>query len=162
MYITSLRFIGAVDASSDCERKCRSECEPYTVTVTCDNVVDEFYVDGQRYPVANHGNWENTATIQVPSDSKTLAIRCTDHGVIPGVMVATSNMVFTGNGRWRCTNTYHHSWMVAGYSHKSWPKAVVKGENGGSPWNRIIANMYGAKWIWTSARGGTVYCRVDL
>ena len=135
-----------------------------TLTLSCDDFVDELYVDDRRYSVDNQGIWDKTATIVVPAGSRTLAIRCTDYGGVSGVMVATSNGLITGNGKWRCTDNYHHNWMKMGYYDKSWPRAVVKGNNGGSPWTATLPNMKGAKWIWTPAKGnrGTVYCRVDL
>ena len=67
------------------------------LTISCDNIVDAVYADGQQMAL-NSGvatNWRKVDYINLPAGASTLAVKCSDHGVIPGVMASTSGGVVT-------------------------------------------------------------------
>ena len=127
-------------------------------------MVDALYLDGQQTSVDNSADWGQVGQVDVPAGTNTVAVQCTDQGFVYGLMAAsTSGLITDGSGSWRCTSSPEEDWMTESFDDSHWPTAVVKGNNGGSPWNHVFPDMNGAKWIWSSAGAySTVYCRAQF
>ena len=123
-------------------------------------MIDALYLDGQPINVDNPTDWRQVGYVDVPAGTNTIAVQCTDEGVIAGLMASsTSGLITDGSGSWRCTSTMEAGWMNPSFDDSHWQTAVVNGDNGAFPW-LYLPDMTGAKWIWSSAPVySTVYCR---
>ena len=109
-----------------------------TLTISCDNVIDALYLDGVLTSVDNPTDWRQVGYVDVPAGTNTIAVQCTDRGVIAGLMASsTSGLITDGSGSWRCTSTLETDWMNPSFDDSHWPTALVKGNNGASPWVRL-------------------------
>ena len=137
---------------------------PSTLTISCDNVIDALYLDGQQTSVDNPTDWRQVGHVDVPAGTNTVAVQCTDHGVVYGLIASSSSgLVTDGSGSWRCTSTLETDWLNPGFDDSLWPTAVVKGDNDGISWSVKFPGMGGAKWIWSSSQlYSTVYCRAKF
>ena len=115
--------------------------------------------------VDNSAGWGQVGYVDGPAGTNTIAVQCTDRGVIAVLMASsTSGLITDGSGSWWCTSTLETDWMNPSFDDSHWATALVKGNNGASPWRGwVLPNMTGAKWIWSSSPTySTVYCRAHF
>jgi hypothetical protein len=142
-----------------------SQCERMYLNLTADNVLNALYVDGVPYTdLPNYNEWSKIDSVPIPADSRLIAVKCTDLGVIAGFLASVDNYLVTDT-KWKCTVKAPANWFLPGFIDELWPPAVISDTNTApssyhGPRAGISPN---AKWIWTQNFGASadtpVFCR---
>lgn len=137
----------------------------YTFKVICDDQMT-LWVDGEQTDVAGQGAWNQMSTINIPSTTRVLGVKCVNNGGPYGIMGALTdedgNDVLVTDSSWSCSSTADEGWETADFQEgDNWNPAYYYPNrnyitNFGS-WASMSVNR---QIIWTdSAAETTVYCR---
>ena len=134
--------------------------------VMCDDETT-IYVDGKVK--GRQLIWNEEATLQIPSSTSVVGIKCHNKGGRYGILVQITDLkknsiVAVSDGSWKCSNEGKRGWSSGSFKEDtSWKQASNKAHQ--SPWSSYyIYSRYRAQVIWT-ANGFpdfTVYCRKVL
>ena len=124
------------------------------------------WVDGEQRDVAGQGVWNQMSTLNIPSNTQVIGVKCVNTGGPYGIMGAITdsdgNEVLVTDNSWSCSNTADEGWETADFQEgDNWNSASYYPHrnyitNSGS-WASMSANR---QIIWTSsAADTTVYCR---
>eukprot|EP00918_Siedleckia_nematoides_P001726 GHVU01004102.1.p1 GENE.GHVU01004102.1~~GHVU01004102.1.p1 ORF type:complete len:285 (+),score=9.68 GHVU01004102.1:113-967(+) len=155
--------------------KCCVKCVPAVVVkpivlkVTCDDRVS-VYIDGQATPIVQNYNWQQVSSVQIPGNTKVVAIQCRDKARVKvGIIASLSNGVVTDNS-WQCSGTLQAGWAGTPFTPNPawWASATIIPNI--AAWGNFAQNggiSSSAKWIWTSQYSypgwdTPVYCRKQL
>ena len=139
-----------------------------TLKITVDNDM-ELYLDGNRAFVPNSGSWPTVKSVPIPANTRVIAVKGVDYGVVAGILASTVDGRIITNQGWKCTaNTPPASWATAEFDDRAWPAAVVSYRNQNAPiWGTLPGISQHAWWIWTGQRSSTrpgfrpvAYCRL--
>ncbi|XP_050396179.1 mucin-2 [Patella vulgata] len=111
----------------------------------------EFYADGERYTHQYDDIKYKPSTINIPSSTKLVAIRCKNQEGVRGLNVGLSNGVRTDT-TWKCSVEEEGGWNTVGFNDSAWnnPKLL------------LVSN---GDWIGTNENPrhrGTIYCRKSI
>ncbi|XP_063676881.1 coadhesin-like [Bolinopsis microptera] len=142
--------------------------QQFTMKVVCDDEMT-LWVDGVQIDVDGQGVYDQVSTLNIPSTTQVLGIKCVNIGGGYGIMAAVEdaagdNVLMTDNS-WSCSNTADDGWEKADFVEgDNWKYAASYSNSGyipdGAPWSSMSANK---QIIWTdSPADTTVYCRKVL
>lgn len=67
-----------------------------TLKITVDNVM-ELYIDGRPITVAQSHNWSAVKSVPLPSNTRVIAVKGTDYGVVAGILASTTDNLMISN-----------------------------------------------------------------
>jgi len=142
------------------------------IGVTCDNVIDEFYVNGVDYSsyLQNRYNWMEPDFFDVKKAGKiVIAIAChnvgTDNpaGLLMRVKDKLGNMLFNGSSNLSKVKAYFSTsrippspdWYKPDYDDSSWSSATSIAQYGSGPWGSRVSGWDDpdAWWFWANGEG---------
>ena len=119
------------------------------INFTCDDIIQEFSLDGVLQPISGGGvnKWNLASTYNIPAGTKKIRVNCFNTGGAGGFLASFSNGDKT-DGSWQCAA-----------DGGAMAPADVLNANGGS-----VADISSdANWIWASDSGAnTVSCEKTL
>ena len=156
-------------------RECNTnECEPYTMYITCDNYLT-IYVDGAEMAAEGLMQWTALSTMEIPSSTTTIAVKCTDRnggaynacGITGAVQDSQGGDVLVTDSSWKCSDRLETGWYLPGFTEgRNWRHARDQGDS-----HQMLTGQHG-EWknipsrnrriIWGSTNVATVYCRKTL
>ncbi|ESO06577.1 hypothetical protein HELRODRAFT_160760 [Helobdella robusta] len=99
------------------------------LSITVDNVLVEFYVNGVPVNVAtyfpNANDWTVFDTYTLTTGATLLAVKSHNSGGFSGLMAKTADNYILTNSSWKCTNNSYDGWYEVDYDDSFWPDAVV-------------------------------------
>ncbi len=124
------------------------------------------YADGKL--IGHLKDWTQTLTVTVPANTKVIAVKITDVGIVGGLLGSFSDGSVTDE-TWKCTRTVpqHTCWEKPDFDDSAWPAALATEIHGAEPWGWRPLISHSAKWLWnlqypTIGASSTVYCRKRL
>ena len=156
-------------------RACNTDdCEPYTMYITCDNYLT-IYVDGVEMAAEGLMDWTSLSTLEIPSSTTTIAVKCTDRnggaynacGITGAVQDSQGRDIVVTDSSWKCSDTLESGWQLPGFTEgRNWRHARDQGDS-----HQMLTGQHG-EWknipssnrriIWGSTNVVTVYCRKTL
>ena len=143
--------------------------EQDTLKVVCDDITTVF-VDGEQKTVAGTGVWNQMATLQIPTSTRTVGIKCHNsggaYGIIAEITVSSGEVISVSDNSWKCSNQAQDGWSKGDFAEDaSWKPAAYYTSHGAyngndGAWREISPNK---RVIWTNSNAdATVYCRKEL
>ena len=133
-----------------------------TLRITCDDYIQELYLDGVKIPPdGNIAIWNQESTFEISDTPRVIALKCLDYGAGDGILASLENesgdTVFYTDTKWKCSSVFENDWQVAKFKATSvnWRNSVKRRDHGGDV-GKISTD---ADWIWTNGDQDTVYCR---
>jgi hypothetical protein len=130
---------------------------------TCDNEM-WLYADGVLKE--HNRNWREASRVTLPDNTRVIAIKCVDVGVVAGIRAAFDNGITTDRS-WKCNTSPTPGWMTPGFNDASWVSATEIPINVEHTywqgWPRELTNS--GPWIWTARYAGghkQVFCRKEI
>ncbi|ESO04900.1 hypothetical protein HELRODRAFT_171902 [Helobdella robusta] len=136
------------------------------LTITVNNELLEFYLNGKNIPVAsnfpNAKMWNIADTYNMTGNVHVIALKTYNQGKRGGFIASTADNYILTNETWKCTMNYYDGWNKMNYNDSFWPATRV------APWP-TASNYYpplssAAKWIVdsTDCSNCNIYCRKSL
>ena len=153
---------GDADETRDCKIK---DCPTYSLKVACDDYTT-IYVDGVQ--VYTDTNWQSIASVKVPLNAQTIAVKCQDlgggYGIVGELKNEDGNDVTVTGSSWSCSRVEEEGWQSSGFQGgENWQPAETDINSwmlNNSPFNQLTSPN--RKVIWTNTAHGMAYCRKDL
>ena len=137
-----------------------------TLRITCDDVIQKLYLDGEEQQDPKFRDWQSESTLETSDTLKVIAVRCINSGGGPAGIVASlenkeGKTIFYTNTNWTCSSERENNWYLPEFQATSanWENAVKRADHGGSHWPVIGEISRDADWIWAIRNPLTVYCR---
>ncbi|ESN94085.1 hypothetical protein HELRODRAFT_180253 [Helobdella robusta] len=119
------------------------------LTITVDDELSEFYVNGDSVPIQsnfpNANTWKKNDTYDLTGSIYVLAIRSHNVRDLGGLIAKTLDDHILTNSTWKCLKEAYDGWYEVGYDDSSWP-AANKGRRNGNLAN-TPKEFHPAYWI---------------
>ncbi|ESO04901.1 hypothetical protein HELRODRAFT_171903 [Helobdella robusta] len=97
------------------------------LTITVDNMLLEFYLNGKNIPVAsnfpNAKVWNIADTYNMTGNVHVIALKTFKNAFDGGFIASTADNYILTNKTWKCTMNYYDGWYKIGYNDSMWPAA---------------------------------------
>ncbi|ESN97750.1 hypothetical protein HELRODRAFT_177812 [Helobdella robusta] len=136
------------------------------LTITVDNELWEFYLNGNNVSVAKHFPnarfWSIPDTYNLTGGIQVIALKTYNYQGDGGFIASTSDSYILTNATWKCSLNYYDGWYKIYYNDSFWPAA--KNAIWPTSTNYYPPLSKAAKWIVdsTDCKNCVLYCRKNV
>jgi len=134
-----------------------------TLRATCDDVMKVYFDGVLQSETAGMRNWPVTSYLNIPTNTRVLAIECKNLGAQEGILASTTTGLKT-DASWLCSKIQVGGWTLPNFVPTyDFAPANREGTNGVAPWGARPGILVQAEWIWPAGTStNEAYCRIEL
>jgi len=134
-----------------------------SLRATCDNVMKVYFDGALQHETAGMRDWTVTSYLNIPANTRVLAIECKNLGAQEGILASTTTGLKTDSS-WLCSRIQVGGWYLPNFVPTSdFDSPNREGTNSVAPWGGRPGILVQAEWIWPAgASTNEAYCRIEL